>query len=181
MNARITVCLLLVAVSAGFFCTDSEAGWHEFVCRSRLDWHRNNAWPQPFVQMDRLSACSPFVTMRQNGLCSDFTLGQHHFDQDSQTLTEAGRLKVWEILRRQPEGFNQLFVQRGFDEETSAIRLDSVQQTLARMIPSGPLPEVRFTEFVPRGMPASLIDAIGRKAEATTPDPRLPEFTGTTN
>ena len=63
----------------------------------------------------------------------------------------------------------------------SAIRLDSVQQTLARFIPEGSLPDVRFADFGPRGMPASYVDAIGRKAQATVPDPRLPEFSSTSN
>ena len=149
MTSRITFCLLLVVALTGSLQSTAQAGWNEFVHRSLLDWHRNNAWPQPFVQMDRLAACAPFVTMRNNGLCGEFTLGDAHFHPETQTLTEAGQLKVIDIIRRQPQGFDKVFVKKGQDEQTSAIRLDSVQQTLERYIPSGSLPDVRFTEFLP--------------------------------
>lgn len=181
MTSRITFCLLLVVVFAGSPLPEAQAGWHEFVHRSVLDWHRNNAWPQPFVQMDRMASCAPFVAMRDNGLNSEFTLGDYHFHPETQMLTEAGQLKVQDIIRRQPEAFDKVFVLRGRDEPSSAIRLDSVQQSLARFIPEGSLPDVRFAEFGPRGVPASHIDAIGRKAQATVPDPRLPEFSSVTN
>ena len=73
--------------------------------------------------------------MRHNGLCSEFTLGEYHFHPDTQTLTEAGRLKVADILRRQPENFGQIFLTRGGNQQHSAMRLDSVQQTVAQFIP----------------------------------------------
>jgi hypothetical protein len=181
MTSRITVCLLLVVAFAGPNLPQAEGGWHEFVERSLLDWHRNNAWPQPFIQADRLATCAPFVTMRENGLTGEFTISQQHFDPASHTLTEAGQHKIVDILRRQPEGFEKVFVMRGYDEQTSAIRLDSVQQTIARFAPQGSLPEVRFTNHQPLGVPAAHIDAIGRKVEATIPDPRLPEFSSVNN
>ena len=171
-----TFALVVIGVT-----TMAQGGWHEFVQRSMLDWHRNNAWPQPFIQVDRISSCSPFVTMRNNGLCSEFTLGEYHFHPETNELTEAGRLKIMNILRRQPEGYSQIFVVRGPNEQDSSIRLDSVQQSLAKILPSGALPEVSFTNFAPTGLPASYIDAVGRKLDATVPDPRLPAFTGTTN
>ena len=70
---------------------------------------------------------------------------------------------------------------RGADEEKSAVRLDSVQQMVAKVIPDGPLPEVNFVDYAPRGVPAAYIDAVGRKLDATVPNPRLPEFSSTTN
>lgn len=181
MTSRFSVCLLLVVVFAGTNLPEAQGGWNEFVHRSLLDWHRNNAWPQPFVQADRLASCAPFVTMMQNGLCGEFTLGDYHFNPNTQGLTEAGQLKVLDIIRRQPNGSGRVFVVRGDDEQTSAIRLDSVQQSLARYIPKDSLPEVRFTKYAPRGVPASYIDAIQRKADATTQDPRLPAFSSVTN
>ncbi len=172
---------LFVILLVGNAATQVHAGWNEFVQRSVLDWHRNNTWPQPFVHTDRISVCSPFVIMSQNGLCGEFTLGDHHFDPVGHTLTEAGQLKIEDILRRQPKGMAQVFVVNGRDDEVSAIRLDSVQQNLAKVVKDGSLPEVRFTQYAPRGNPASYIDAIGRKLDASVPDPRLPEFSSTTN
>jgi hypothetical protein len=172
---------LFAILLVGSSVTQVQAGWNEFVQRSVLDWHRNNTWPQPFVHSDRMATCSPFVIMSQNGLCGEFTLGDHHFDPVSQSLSEAGQLKVADIIRRQPAGMAQVFVVNGRDDEISAIRLDSVQQTLAKVVTDGTLPEVRFTNYSPRGVPASYIDAVGRKLDATVPNPRLPEFSSTTN
>ena len=101
---------VLAILLLGNIVSHAHAGWNEFVQRSLLDWHRNNAWPQPFVHADRLSVCAPFVIMAQNGRCGEFTLGDHHFDPVSQTLTEAGQLKVAELIRRQPNGMAQVYV-----------------------------------------------------------------------
>lgn len=179
MTQRLTNLLAILVV--GSFVSQAHAGWNEFVQRSLLDWHRNNAWPQPFVHTDRVAVCAPFVIMRQNGLCGEFTLGDQHFDPVSQTLTEAGQMKVADVIRRQPKDLAKVFVMRGRDEEQSAIRLDSVQQMVAKVIPDGALPEVNFVDFSPRGFPAGYVDAVGRKLDATVPNPRLPAFTSTTN
>ncbi|HEY6563210.1 MAG TPA: hypothetical protein VIY86_01815, partial [Pirellulaceae bacterium] len=65
----------------------AQAGWAEFKQRAALDWHRNNAWPQPFVEMDRLATCSPFVTMAENGWMQQCTLTSFHFDPNTNQLT----------------------------------------------------------------------------------------------
>ena len=55
---------MLLSLSA---CSSVFGGWHEFCQRSKLDWHRMHAWPQPFTEIDRLATCAPFVTMVENG------------------------------------------------------------------------------------------------------------------
>ncbi len=181
MTRRIVCSLLLAVATIAIGTPRAHGGWHEFVHRSMLDWHRNNAWPQPFVKQDSISVCSPFVIMSQNGMKSEFTLGDHHFNPESHALTEAGQRKVYEILKRQPEGFDRVFVMRGRDEDSSSIRLDAVQQQVAAIIPNGSLPLVEFTDYSPRGVPANYVDVVDRKVMASVPDPRLPAFEATTN
>jgi hypothetical protein len=54
--------------------------------------------------------------------------------------------------------------------------MDSVQQSLARMLPDQPLPAVIAVYNDPPGRPAEYIDAIERKVQSSMPDPRLPSF-----
>ena len=168
------ICLMTCGVTA---C----GGWHEFVERSKLDWHRNNAWPEPWLTKDKIAVCSPFVIMAQNGWRQESTLRDLHFDSVTQSLTEAGQLKVQHILMNQPKRFRTVYVSRSINEEKSAARMDSVQQLVSKVIVDGAMPAVVYTDFAPRAWPASQIDLIGQKYNSSIPDPRLPEFEATTN
>ena len=157
-----------------FLCAaDSQAGWHDFMNRVRLDWHRNNAWPQPFVNQDRMATCSAFVTQAQNGWYAASTLTGMYFDPQTQVLTEAGELKVREIVTQHPEQYRTVFVVKGLSENASSIRKDSIQQAVSRIIPDGSMPEVTLVNTSLRPWPAEEIDAVGRAYRSTRPAPRL--------
>lgn len=173
--------MLLLALLVFSIATSVQAGWSEFCHRSMLDWHRNNAWPQPFMDTDRVAVCSPFVVMVQKGWLQQCTLSSHHFDPATHQLTEAGRLKVRHITTQHPEGFNDVYVVMGLDKEISSIRLDSVQRSVTQWVPEGSLPEVKLVSADPPSMPASEIAILSQRREATIPDPRLPEFQETTD
>jgi hypothetical protein len=172
--------ILIVITCAVWSASPAEADFHYFMQRQLLDWHRNNAWPQPFVHVDRLATCAPFVTMAQNGWIQQSTLSDFHFDPVSNELTEAGKLKVRHILTNHPEGFRTIYLVKAVSSEESSIRLDSVQQTVAKMTEQGPMPDVQFVAIDPPTKPAFEINAIGTKYQATLPDPRLPTFESTT-
>ncbi|HEX5103587.1 MAG TPA: hypothetical protein VFV87_07250, partial [Pirellulaceae bacterium] len=40
---------------------------HSWWYRSKVDWHRNNAWPEPFASADRAAVREPFCLMIDNG------------------------------------------------------------------------------------------------------------------
>ena len=61
---------------------------------------------------------------------------------------------------------------------TTAARLDSVQQSLARVVAQGELPQVIRTHLPPAGTPADIIDLTYRKLGESVPDPRLPPASG---
>ena len=173
--------ILLIGLLAVIPLSQTNAGWHEFMDRSMLDWHRNNAWPQPFDQTSRLAVCQPFVAMRHAGWQQQSTLSSFHFDPATHQLTEAGQLKVRQITTKHPEGFNNVYVVTGLSQEISSIRLDAVQQAVAKWVPEGSLPQVTMVEFDPPSIPAGEIAIINQQRMATIMPPRLPEFESTTD
>ncbi len=158
-----------------FFCAaESQAGWHEFMNRVRLDWHRNNAWPQPFVNQDRMATCSAFVTQAQNGWYAASTLTGMYFHPETQKLTEAGELKVREIVTQHPEPYRTVFVVKGLSETASLTRKDSIQQFVSDIIPDGAMPSVNLVNTTLRQMSAEEVDAITRAHRSARPAPQLP-------
>lgn len=172
--------ILLIGLFAVIPLSQVSAGWHEFMDRQMLEWHRNNAWPQPFDQQDRMAVCQPFIAMRAAGWKQQSTLSSYHFDPGTHQLTEAGQLKVRQITTKHPEGFNNVYVVTGLSRESSAIRLDSAQQAVAKWVPEGSLPQVTLVEFDPPSVPAGEIAIINKQRMATIVPPRLPAFEDTT-
>ncbi len=161
----------------------AHAGWEEFHHRCVLDFHRNSAWPQPWINHDRIASCHIFDLMRQNGWCQQSTLTAFHFDPNTDELTEAGRMKVQQILLQHPQEFRTLFVVTGNDEKSTANRVDSVQNAAALFTIDGTLPEIRRVYIPPRGWPAEDIATINTQFQNSMPAPRLPQMNGamTTN
>jgi hypothetical protein len=114
--------------------------------------------------------------MVQSGWRSQNTLGQHYFDRESNALNEAGEQKLYWIVTQAPEQFRTVYVTQALEAEASERRIDSVQQTLVKLLPDQPLPAVLPTTNEPRGWSADYIDAIDRKQQSTIPPPRLPAF-----
>ena len=156
-------------------------GFHSFCERSRLDWHRNHAWPQPFIAQDRMAICNPFQTMAVKGWWRQNTLTSYHFHPETHELTEAGRLKVRDIVIASPESQRTVFVVNGFSDQATSIRTDSVQQTIAGFVNTGAMPEVRHLVREPRAWTAEEINLINRSYSSTMPSPRLPTGTSTSS
>lgn len=173
LRVRVT----FLAISLGLTSvTTAQAGWHEFWDRFHLDFHRNNCWMEPFASVDRQATVVPFNAMVNNGWQSQTTLDQNYFHRETHVLNEAGTRKLHWIMTNAPEEHRTIFVAMSHEPEISERRLDSVQQTLARLLPDQSLPAVIPVERAPRGWPADYIDTIDRKMHATIPSPRLPSF-----
>ncbi|HEY2837684.1 MAG TPA: hypothetical protein VGJ26_00935 [Pirellulales bacterium] len=141
------------------------------VCR---DFRRSNAWPDPFVTVDRVAVREPFAAEVANGWRLQNTLGEQYFEADSPTLTEAGRLKIARIINETPTAYRAIFVLRSEDPVLNADRVAMVQQSAARTLGERPPVPIFETYEKPRGAPANYIDAVNEKYEATIPDPRVP-------
>lgn len=177
MQIMLRVRALLLAIPLGLAAIGtSHAGWHEFWDRVELDFHRNNAWGQPFISVDRRATCAPFAAMVQSGWRTQNTLGGHYFNPETHVLNDAGERKLHWILTNAPEQYRTVFVAGTHEPEAAEKRVDSVQQALTRLLPDQPLPPVLATTREPRGWPAEYIDTIDRKMHSSIPDPRLPGF-----
>ena len=154
-------------------------------CQSFAAWYRsvydmNSMWPHPFVIPARNSIDAMYEAMISNGWRRQNLLGQHHFDGETQQLTQAGKLKVQWILTQTPPGRRNIFVERGANESLTAKRIESIQQYTAMMNPPpGPV-SVTDTHLVAEGHAASAVDAMFTGYQTNKPAPVLPAPTTST-
>lgn len=152
-----------------------KAKWHCFWDRVHLDWHRNNAWPEPFAQVDQQTVRAPLAVMVDRGWQLQNTITDELFDVETQHLTRAGELKVRWILTQMPSHRRDIFVLRGATPEITELRLQSVEHTASEVATSGPA-MIAVTDIVPRGGSASAHERISVSFESSAPPPRLPEM-----
>ncbi|MDA0659162.1 MAG: hypothetical protein O2931_03050 [Planctomycetota bacterium] len=177
MVRSLVICLALMGVLFSHVAP-AQADWDSFWSRFKLDRKRMACWPEPFNEADRKLTVAPFERMVVKGWQRQTTLGHSHFNPETQSLTEAGELKVRWILTQAPSQHRQVWVLRGLRPEDSEARIDSVQQYAARALPDQPLPNVLATDVEPAEWPADYVDAIDRQLDASIPAPRLPNPTG---
>ena len=146
LAAALTLCTALSSAQAEMHGNSFQRFWH----RVSVDWHRNNAWPKPFAAADREAYFAPLRVQNDNGWRLQNTLVHQLFNSESQELNQAGEMKVHWIVTQAPMHRRTVYVLRGSNPEATAIRVDSVQQAIANLVPSGPLPEVLLTDTAPR-------------------------------
>ena len=161
-----------MTVGAGPPHRDANLTWWQ---KFKLNWHRSNAWPEPFPKADRAFVQAPLERMVANGWRRQNLMAAHHFTGDGASLTPAGQHKIRWILTQTPAQFRTVFVERGEDADQTHARLDAVQQYAARMLPHGELPDVQETHIVEEGRPASIVDTVFTRFQQAMPVPVLPD------
>jgi hypothetical protein len=149
----------------------------EFWHRVHVDFHRNNAWPEPFRTADRANARTPWCIMTDNGWKMQNTIGTILFDAETNRLNQAGDLLVKWIVTQAPQHRRAVFVFKGDTAEVTAARVESVQASVAKHA-SGCVCPVILTDTEPSGWSAAYIDSITQQFNATIPSPRLPAAEG---
>ncbi len=147
----------------------------DFAHSVKRDFKRNNCWPEPFVRPDRVSVRVPFALMVHAGWQQQNLLGLYHFKENGAELNEAGQLKVRSILAETPPHHRTIYLQRAISEEQTAARMETVQELVAKLSVNSETPSVVLSSAPASGWPADEVDAIGRKFQASAPQPRLPE------
>jgi len=109
------------------------------------DWHRNNAWMEPFVYPDRASVCNFNQLQIAKGWQLQNTLGDPHFEADNGRLSPTGMSKLRWILTQNPAQVRNVFVQRGLSDDVTTKRLAAVQQAAAE-IARGPFADVLVSD-----------------------------------
>ncbi|HTQ38681.1 MAG TPA: hypothetical protein VMJ32_06620 [Pirellulales bacterium] len=146
----LTMALLLGAATPAF-AGDVSGGyqpnspWHNFW----VDWHRNNSWTEPFVEVDTASVWNTVDAEVAKGWETQDLLGDAHFEADNSKLSPAGRLKIHTILTQNPVAFRTVFVARGWTDEVTSKRLATAQLATAQLAGSGPMPPVLVSNSIP--------------------------------
>jgi hypothetical protein len=166
-----------LALGLTLFATASVARagneWDDFWDSVRVDWHRNNEWPHPFIDADRAAANAPFAVMIANGWQRENLLGEEYFDSESKRLTPAGRNRIRTILTLSPPEHRVIFVQRDLADDVTAKRLDEVQQNVAAVLPQGSLPDVVVSNMTPSYRSAELVNVELKSYASSAPPARL--------
>ncbi len=153
---------------------EAKAQWHAFWARVHVDWHRNNAWPDPFRGAAEMSARQPLAVMMDNGWRLQNTLTNELFESETQKLSNAGRLKVKQIITVYPMHRRTVFVMRGRTDEVTAIRIKSVDEAVSTIHREGPVPHIAVTDIAPRGGSGAYYHRVNLGLENSAPTPRLP-------
>jgi len=149
--------------------------WAEMKHNAHVDARRNAAWPQPFRSADSASVVAPFEIMKANGWQEFNTLASCFFDESDQ-LTDAGQLKLQEILTMTPQSKAPIFVQKGESQQSTAARVESMELAISGLIPEGDLPQIAVTDSSPATSSGAYQTMVHRALIQTTPTPRLPKF-----
>jgi hypothetical protein len=169
------VARLIVFAVVTFTAIPSSADWLcDFFNSVARDTKRRNCWPAPFVCPDRQSTRTPFAIMVNNGWRKQNMLGDFYFEPSSGLLTEAGKLKIRWIIVEAPEQHRQIFVHIGLSPEETEARMAAVNTYASSIALDGNVPPITQTSISDYGTPASRVDLIDRKYQASMPAPRLP-------
>jgi len=170
---------VMVALGMSLAAGSSTAGEkgekvHNWWYRCKVDFHRNNAWPEPFASADRAAQREPFCLMVDNGWKMQNTVGTFLFDPSTQQLNTAGEHLVRWIVQQAPQHRRAVFVLKGDTAEATQSRVASVQLVVAKYACAGENPPVILTMTEPAGWPAIYVDQMTQQFQATMPSPRLP-------
>jgi hypothetical protein len=166
--------VILVVWTILAWASTAEAQWFEtFKHNFKRDYHRNSMWPEPFLQPDRNATMAPFAIQTANGWRRQNLLSDYHFDEVTNQLTLAGETKLRYILTQMPPTRRTVFVQQGLSANVTRTRLLAVERASSKMVPEGMVANVVESNLPNDGWPASDVDAVTRKFNATRPDPRL--------
>lgn len=137
------------------------------------NYYRNVRWPMPFRAQDVGAVSSYFDLQRENGWRMHNTIGHAMFDQQTQTLTQAGRNHIQSILRDNPSNRKVVFVLQGQTPQQTSARVQSTEVAISELLPVGDLPPVYVTDRDAPGSSGSYQTAITKAWNGSVPVPRL--------
>ncbi len=167
---------ILLALSAAWLPQGAQAAGY-----FRKVFRRNNCWPQPFIIADRIAVRTPYAIQVNKGWCIQNTLHDEHFDLETGMLNEAGELRVRDILTESPADHRTVFVLQANKPALTTARHQSVAEFASKITENGEVPQIAETRIRPRTAPADYINTIGTRYTASTPDPRLPQSSGSSS
>ena len=167
--------LAFVVVVVGACQQEARAGerFDQFVHELHLGYLRNSCWPKPFIYPDRKAVFAPMDVMANNGWRRNNLLGAHHFDAETASLNEAGKLRVAWILTQAPMHRRTVFVERSLNSVETGRRIEAAQQFAATVAPEGTI-QVVDTHIISEGRSAVDVDTTNVRFRESAPAPILP-------
>ena len=168
---RAVIALVMVSMTASIAAADWNSFWHNF----HVDKARNNAWPDPFNEIDAMQVVAPFEVMKRNGWRLHHTIGNELFRKGDGALMAAGHRHVHWIATQAPPHRRQIHVLQGSSEAETQARLASVKSSLDSYSQQyGPKPTVMVTTREPSQSNGAQAMQINRSYLEEMPPPKLP-------
>lgn len=171
---RLLIAVALLSVTSTAVSAGWRERWNDFCHRVGVGYERNNAWPDPFNEMDAMAVITPFEAMKQNGWVLHNTIGPHQFREGDGALKTSGQEAVAWIASQAPASRRQVYVVRAATPEETEARIASVRELLAQYEGSGPTPTVAITDRVPPTAPGSWATKVNRTWLEELAPPKLP-------
>jgi hypothetical protein len=168
--AQALIALMVVATTA----TSASADWNFFWHHLHIDFHRNNAWPDPFNEVDAADVYGSFEVMKANGWRMHNTIGHELFRIGDGALLAAGNRRIRWIATQAPAARRTVFVLRGNSQGETDARVASVHQALNGLHTVGPTPAVLVTDAEPVTSSGAWATKINREWLEHLTAPRLP-------
>jgi hypothetical protein len=111
--------------------------------------------------------------MANNGWRRNNLLGAHHFDAETASLNESGKLRVAWILTQAPIHRRTIYVERSFNVTETGRRIEAAQQFAATVAPEGTI-QVVDTHLMSEGRSAVDVDSTNVRFRESAPAPILP-------
>ncbi|OYP35999.1 hypothetical protein CGZ80_09590 [Rhodopirellula sp. MGV] len=128
------------------FTNTADAGWNEFWAKVGVGHQRNNAWPDPFNEMDAMGVIMPFEAQKQNGWALHNTLAGHQFRPGDGALKTSGQQALAWIAYQAPASRRFVNVERGRTEQETQARIEAVRQMFDQFELDGPQPMIAVTD-----------------------------------
>ena len=138
---------------------------------------RTNHWPEPFVFPDRDAVVRPFAKMIAKGLQVQNTLGEHHFQPNSNQLANAGLIKIRSILSDPAPHRRLIYVQRGKSLQETHSRIAATRAAAMMHLEPGAEAAVFPTSIVHRPWPAETSQTLYKDLQDNRIKPKLPKPT----
>ena len=175
--ARAVIAMAVVATTAT--SASADWNWNSWWHGMHVGFHRNNAWPDPFNEVDAAQVIAPFEVMKANGWRLHNTIGHELFRPGDGALMASGNRRVHWIATQAPESRRTVFILKGQSEAETAARVASVQATLAKIPMDGPSPQVLVTAIEPPTASGDWATKINREWLDHLTAPRLPSQSAT--
>lgn len=167
--------LLFAAVALSVTGTTVSAGWNDFIYKFKRSYHRNNAWPDPFNELDARQVRMPFEQMKANGWQLHNTISHELFREGDGVLTSAGNEKIRYIATQAPVARRNVFVLRGRTKQETDLRLASVRDSIAAIETRGQQVGIFLTDKQPSSFAGAWAVKVSREYLEHLPVPMLPE------